>query len=316
MEIFDYLYGQDIVFAFSDLNSRFNSLCIHYSKYHINASYHLLTRNKFNHLLNLIYSKHIRSLKLKRERWIRRISTKHLFSLCSLTFDSINNPTIIKQFIENLPSLHHLQYLSINLNYCKNDIEHMIRSIFKLRNLHRLDWDSYFNKQDFGRINQSLLSLRYLTMKCYERKQFLRLIPFIPNLISLNILYQFDNPSSDLIFIQRNSLSKLKSIQINNIRRYDEIDCIFQLCLQIKICKLQCNPSYGPHSLLKARNWEELLSPMSFLEHVDIKINHIRQINLIHLSEYQTNFWIQTNLKAILYDDPRPYSTSFSIKSQ
>jgi hypothetical protein len=117
MEIFDYLYGQHIVFVFSDLNSRFNSLCIHYSNYHIDATDYgtFCNKRKFDYLLHVIHSKHIRSLKITAERWMCRISSKYLLSLCSLTFIHVENPTKIQQFLEKLPSPYHLHHLSIKL---------------------------------------------------------------------------------------------------------------------------------------------------------------------------------------------------------
>jgi hypothetical protein len=60
--------------------------------------------------------------------------------------------------------------------------------------------------------------------------------------------------------------------------------------------------------------WEELLSAMKFLQKIDISVNRINHINVIDLTEYETAFWIERNLQAIVYDDPTPYSTTLCIR--
>jgi hypothetical protein len=192
LKIFDYLYGQHIVFAFCQLNSRFHSLCLHYSNYHIDASdnHTFINKGKFNYLLHFIYSKHIRSLKFSKEQWMPRISTKYLLSLSSLTFIDIKNPTKIKEFLERLSSPHHLHRLSISFkSRFESNIQSMLPTIFKLPNLYQLKWDSYSNILDFDTINQPSFSLRHFSVRCYKRSHFLKLVSCMPNLINLNLLY-------------------------------------------------------------------------------------------------------------------------------
>ncbi|CAF4464623.1 unnamed protein product, partial [Rotaria sp. Silwood2] len=152
-----------------------------------------------------------KDLTFTRERWIQRIFTKSLFALCSLTFFNVNNSIIIKEFLQKLPSPHHLHYLSLNFTWSYDaDIQDMIRTIFKLPNLRRLEWWSYWVEESFGIVDDPSLSLEHFSIDCNESYHFLQILPFMPNLITLKLSYKFD--SFDLISVQANSLSKLKSL--------------------------------------------------------------------------------------------------------
>ncbi|CAF3275083.1 unnamed protein product [Rotaria sp. Silwood2] len=256
----------------------------------------------------------MRRLTFTRERWIQRIFTKSLFALCSLTFFNVNNSIIIKEFLQKLPSPHHLHYLSLNFTWSYDaDIQDMIRTIFKLPNLRRLEWWSYWVEESFGIVDDPSLSLEHFSIDCNESYHFLQILPFMPNLITLKLSYKFD--SFDLISVQANSLSKLKSLQMNDVYTYDQVHYMFQLCPHVKIFKLQHNASNCSQPMTKATDWEHLLSPMKFLREIDININEIRDINIVNSLEYETEFWVQRNLKVIVYDDPETCSTTFRIKN-
>jgi hypothetical protein len=320
MEIFDYLYGQHIVSAFFSLNSRFNLLCIHYSNYHIDASDYqsFTTKKSFDHFLHLIYSKHIRSLTFRRERWIRRISIKYLLSLCSLTFIYVQSTKKIQEFLEKLPSPQHLHHLSVVFSWWQYDadLQNLLTTIFKLPNLRKFEWDSYSMRLDINTTNQPSLSLRHFSICCYGIKDFLKFVSFMPNLNSLNLTFKFD--SYDFIFsisVEENSLSKLKYLQMNTIYNYNEIYCIFQLCPQVKIFKAQSNSLSFAHSMVNAKKWEELLSPMKFLQKIDIILSNARHNVVNDLSVYETDFWLQRKLKAIPSYDQKTKSRILCIKN-
>jgi hypothetical protein len=316
MEIFDYLNCRQIFSSFFNLNYRFNSLCTYYPNSHIDASDPSFSQRTFIHLLNSILSRQVRSIKFCAEKWISRIAMKYFSSLNSLTFIGVVNPRKIEEFLEKLPSLDQLHHLSINCTLDKCDRHDLTAIIFKLSNLKRLEFYAYGSRSDFFRLDQPLLSLRHFSTGSCERNDSLKLISFMPNLISLELSPspspRYYDHSSHFPIIEPKILSKLKSLRMSNVRGYGEIYYIFRLCPQVEIFKVQCQSLYDIQSMIKAKDWEQLLIPMKFVRKIEINVRGLRDSDVIDLSEYDTEFWTQRNCKAIEYNDQEPIQRYFT----
>jgi len=80
----------------------------------------------------------------------------------------------------------------------------------------------------------------------------------------------------------------------------------FQLCLQVKIFKVECGSDSNIYSMTKAKDWEELLLPKKFFRKIEINVRAIHNRDAIDLSEYEAEFWLQRNLKAMEYIYQKP----------
>jgi hypothetical protein len=310
MEIFDYLYVQHIVLAFSRLNSRFSLLCLHYPNYHIDVSDYSLNRKEFDHLLDSIYSRHIRSLTFNKEKRIRRISIEYLFSLCALRFSSISNSTVIKEFIEKLPSSHQLRYLSLQGHFYPEDLQDLCLTISKLPNLHHLKFAFDEKTYSIVVIGQSLLTVKYLSYNCRSYDHFTLLIPFMSNLIGLNLsLDYYGGGYYDYLDFSLNYLLKLEYLRIDNLNTcHHEINYILRFCPQLKGLKINFRSNRRSPITFNAKNWEEYLSPLKFLIKIKINVWNIYNGESMDLTEYTTEFWTKRNLTAVKYiekDTPR-----------
>jgi hypothetical protein len=271
-----------------------------------------LSQKKFKRLLRSIQSKYVHSLKFPAAKWISRISIKYFSFLHSLTFINTQNSTKIQKFLEKLPSPNQLYHLSIDFKWYENGMQDLTATIFKLPNLNRLEFYVHGNPPlNFVKLDQPLLSLRHFSISFYEWNFFLKLVAFMPNLISLDLSSERYMRYSSLIFIEPMNLSKLKTLRMNNVEGYDQINYIFQLFPQIEIFKVQCHSKSDIDSMIKADNWEKLFMAMKFLKKIEISIRGVHEIDL---SEYDTDFWTQRNLKAIEYKGQKPIQRFFCIK--
>jgi hypothetical protein len=75
---------------------------------------------------------------------------------------------------------------------------------------------------------------------------------------------------------------------MNNIHRYGEINYIFQLCPQLKIFQVECHRTLGFPSMIKTKDWENLLIPTQFLKKIEISVDEIHDRDVIDLSKYDT----------------------------
>lgn len=305
MEIFDYLYGQHIILSFSRLNNRFNLLCTYYSNYHIDATDYSLNKKEFDYLLNSIYSKHIRSLTFRREQWIRCISIEYLSFLCSLKFLWISNQRIIKEFLEKLPFPHQLRHLSIELWSPDQYLQDLCLTISKFPNLNRLEFNFNPNTFSVTKIKQSLITIKYFSLNCCFFNEFIQLIPFMSNLIGLNLSCEYNNQYVDLSISSSNYLSKLKFLQMNRVKTYNEIDYVLHLCPQLKVFKVNCMSEYRNPTMINAKEWEKHLSQMEFLIKIEINVYNIYNGESMDLTEYKTEFWTKRNITAIKYIDKK-----------
>ncbi|CAF3456794.1 unnamed protein product, partial [Rotaria sp. Silwood2] len=75
--------------------------------------------------------------------------------------------------------------------------------------------------------NRSLLSIKHFKVDCSYFTDFLKLAPFLPNLISLHLSSEnYQHHSNFMIIVPTNCLSKLTSLHMDNVPTFDAIDCV------------------------------------------------------------------------------------------
>ncbi|CAF3432842.1 unnamed protein product, partial [Rotaria sp. Silwood2] len=199
----------------------------------------------------------------------------------------------------------------------QDDTRNLFPIIYRLTNLKQFEFRCIKDASCFDIVNQPLLSIKHFKIDCPYFNDFLKLVPHLPNLISLHLSPEnYHNYSNIIIIVSENCLSNLRFLRMDNVSTFNAIEFMFQLCPQLKIFKVTCHTKYNIHSMIKAQDWEKHLSHMKSLKKIEINVHGLHEGEVIDLSKYETTFWKERNLTAIEYIDHEPLSRFFTSDNQ
>ncbi|CAF1009901.1 unnamed protein product [Rotaria sordida] len=155
LNLFEYLYCDDIIYAFNNLNYRFQLLLHSYEYYHLNFD-KIIMKSKFNLIENLpLNIQHVKSLTLSNNVYsctnIEQCLLKYPIELFYIRLQSLSfipkDTDQLLYLILLLPNFQQLKYLLISENkfYYKSDYDtkNKIRNIilFEIKTLKYFTWD-------------------------------------------------------------------------------------------------------------------------------------------------------------------------------
>ncbi|CAF1129357.1 unnamed protein product [Rotaria sordida] len=179
LNLFEYLYCDDIIYAFNNLNYCFQLLLHSYEYYHLNFD-HIIMKSKFNLIENLpLNIQHVKSLTLSNNVYsctnIEQCLLKYPIELFYIRLQSLSfiprDTDQLLYLILLLPNFQQLKYLLVSENkfYYKSDYDtkNKIRDIilFEIKTLKYFTWDG--SGYEFIGVNETLL-IQKSTIEYYE----------------------------------------------------------------------------------------------------------------------------------------------------
>lgn len=306
--LFDYLYCHEIIYAFSNLNYRFQSLLYDYSPYHFNLS-HQTMKTKFALLEQFsLPIEHIQSLKLENS-FYPMIDVAEFFStyplkifyptLISLTFIDDDRHRIVK-LISSLPNFQRLRYFSISnqnqkFNNSSTVYQHFEIILYRITTLKSFHWnieDSFFPSL-YENSRQSSIEYFHFHSINFEQVEWLNW--HTKTLRSISIKYPIFICS---VHRQEQTFEQLTSLKLENINSIGQIQFVFEhLTLLFHLKELQISSHFlDEKDFLNGHQWENLIK--QFIPQLKI-FKFFFLLNewfLIFKPEeliesFQTNFW-------------------------
>ncbi|UJR17239.1 hypothetical protein I4U23_004134 [Adineta vaga] len=311
--IFDYLSCSDIIDAFQQLNSRFQSLLYSYQQYSFDIST-MRDKSKFHSIQQLpINISQIKSLRLCSNQYScididqylsfypmhLHYSTLQLFSFTGTDSNQL------RSFIFLLPNFQRLKYLSLSLRkyncqfHMSNARLNLLRCIilFKIRTLKSFTWNidsSFFTGKDIT-ISDDKSTIEYYEFKlmCYDDLSWLNLYSRnIKSIAIRNFIFDFNN-----LKIQR--FETITCLKFHDISRFDNIPLLFKrlLCLT-QLNHLELEGELGRDDYIFGYQWEHVintylsqLKTFRFFFAVDERLVPKPYENLIE--SFKSNYWLK-----------------------
>jgi len=257
--IFDYLYCDEIVYAFQRLNHRFQTLLHQYSVYHLNHSDEI-TKLRFHCIEQLqLDVQHVKSLTLSHNLNIFQNNPLEFFypKLQSLSLvDSNASETI--SLIYLLPNFKQLKVLSIShrsLN--RNDIREII--LFQIKTLKHFIWNvrqSFFD-ETLQTISADKSSIEYYEFYSLQISQIEWLNYHTLNLKSLRISY----PNYFCGFHRQQTFDGLVSLFLDQITSINDVHyLLIHLPGLIHLRKLVLQGHcWSDMQLVNGSKWKEII---------------------------------------------------------
>lgn len=220
-EIFDHLSYHDILYAFKDLNQRFNLLIETYSHY-VNL------QNCNDQPL----PEHILILRISNKSQLQFVDFSKVKSLRGLMLSNLSVPTVLN--ILNTIALDRLEYVYLgacDLHDVKTaDLAEIQEKILSLgnQNLQKCVFRMKF-LGNIDRLPETLSTLEYLRIDgCETALEVNRLLNRIPNLLTLYVSILSSNPNIDLSEekSQHQCLTKL-NIRFSSTMAFDDLNTLF-----------------------------------------------------------------------------------------
>ncbi|CAF0838976.1 unnamed protein product [Rotaria sordida] len=178
LNLFEYLYCDDIIYAFNNLNYRFQLLLYTYEYYHLNFD-QIIMKSKFNLIENLpLNIQHVKSLTLSNNVYsstnIEQCLLKYPIELFYIRLQSLSfiprDTDQLLYLILLLPNFQQLKYLLISQKLCTNPSDNIIKQIrdiilFEIKTLKYFTWDN--ESSFFTRMNEAM-PIEKSTIEYYE----------------------------------------------------------------------------------------------------------------------------------------------------
>lgn len=230
--IFEYLYYDDIIYSFNQLNFRFQFLLNSYDNYYLNISQSNLIEENFlfniEQIKSLILSNDENSyLNIEKYLLINRIELFYLKLECLSIINTDDDNQLIN-LIFILPNFHRLRCLTIskkNFHYEKS-IFNII--LFKIKTLKYFKWNinnTFFNGLNKENIFEEKSSIEYYEFNYINYSDIIWIKNHTKNIKSIHICYR---SFWCHYTYEKHQFENLISIKLNNITTKNNLQFFFQ----------------------------------------------------------------------------------------
>ncbi|CAF3919637.1 unnamed protein product [Rotaria sordida] len=309
LNLFEYLYCDDIIYAFNNLNYRFQLLLYTYEYYHLNFD-QIIMKSKFNLIENLpLNIQHVKSLTLSNNVYsstnIEQCLLKYPIELFYIRLQSLSfiprDTDQLLYLILLLPNFQQLKYLLISQKLCTNPSDNIIKQIrdiilFEIKTLKYFTWDN--ESSFFTRMNEAM-PIEKSTIEYYEFRrmnidEFEWLNFHTINMKSIHIYAAFFYSYS---YQQQQAFETLTCMKIDEFREPMNFQNLFKflsfltLLKQLEIKGLYCEENM----YTDGHRWEnfiqEYLPQLKIFKFFFTRWD--RHINIeVVIASFMTNFWL------------------------